>query len=489
MLRLQNISKSFSGIKALDRVSLDFNHGEVHVLCGENGAGKSTLMNIIMGNLQPDEGQIFWERKPVVINNVLAAQNLGIGIVYQERSLANALTIAENIFPVNMPVSRWGLINYPLLYRKTKNLLDELGLTTLSPGQLVSNISVAQKQMVEIAKAIAHQPSLLILDEPTASITHAETLILFQLIRRLRDKGTGIIYISHRMHEIKQIADRISVLKDGSFVGTGDSSLSTNEIIRMMVGRDIKVTAKQSNARHEVKLEVNDLSGKGFSDISFQLYAGEVLGFAGLEGSGKSLVAKAIFGDVPINKGTVYKDGKILNIKHPLHAMMQHIVYVPEERKTEALFMDMSVAENISSTKMINGLYNESQVNNNAIQLCDEFNVRTSSVARPVRTLSGGNQQKLVLGKLMALNPEVLLINEPTHGVDVASKAEIYPLFSKLTGEGKSIVLISGDLTELLSLCDRIAVMREGKLTAILSRNEATEENITALASGSGNAV
>jgi ribose transport system ATP-binding protein len=484
MLRIQNISKSFGGVKALQNISVEFSPGEVHVLCGENGAGKSTLMNIIMGNLQADEGSIFWNDNPVVIDDVLAAQRLGISIVYQEGSLANGLSIAENIFPVNMPLTTTGLIDYPALYNKTRILLDELALHNLLPKSLVSKLSVAQKRMVEIAKAIAQRPALLILDEPTASISHSETAILFRIIESLREKGTGIIYISHRMHEIKKIAQKISVLKDGKLAGTMDDKVSTDDIIRLMVGRDLESDNEVSQAGKEIKLEVKNITGQGFYDISFSLHQGEILGFAGLEGSGRSAMAKAIFGYENISNGTILKDGRRLKIQQPSQALDEKIVYLPEERKTEGLFPDMSVAENIFAGQLNSGIYNEDLINRNSRKLCDEYGVRTPTVTQAVRTLSGGNQQKVVLAKCLALQPEILIINEPTHGVDAGSKADIYPQLRKLTREGKSILLISSELPELLLLSDRIAVMHEGKIQAILNHDEATEEKITALASG-----
>jgi ABC-type sugar transport system ATPase subunit len=484
MLRLQNIQKSFGGVKALTNVTLEFLKGEVHVVCGENGAGKSTLMNIIMGNLQADLGTISWNEKKVLITDVLMAQRLGIAIVYQERSLANALSIAENIFCVDTPTTNTGLINYRLLNFRTQRLLNELGLNNLSPATVVGKLSVAQKQMVEIAKAIAREPALLILDEPTASLTEAETGLLFKIIRRLKAAGTGIIYISHRMHEIKQIADKISVLKDGRLVNTVTHDISTSEIIRMMVGRDLQTILHQSHTTSKVKLEVNDISGKGFSCINFQLFEGEVLGFAGLEGSGRGAMAKAIVGDEVITSGTIRKQNKFLRFTGPAKAYEEHIVYLPEDRKAEGLFPGKSIAENIFACQLKRGFYNVREIRRRSELLCKAFGIRMTTVDQGIMTLSGGNQQKVMLAKCMTLEPEVLIINEPTHGVDAGAKAEIYSLLANLTRQAKSILLISSELPELIFLSDRIAVMHEGRLQGILSRNEATEERITALASG-----
>ncbi|RYY23681.1 MAG: sugar ABC transporter ATP-binding protein [Chitinophagaceae bacterium] len=484
MLRLQNISKSFGGIKALQDVSIAFNAGEVHALCGENGAGKSTLMNIIMGNIRPDKGLIFWKDKAVMVDHVLAARKLGISIVYQERSLANALSVAENIYPVAMPLTSAGLINYPLLYSNTHRLLNDLGLNNISPKTLVSKLSVAQMQMVEIAKAIAQNPALLILDEPTASISTSETKILFRIVRQLKNNGTGVIYISHRMDEIMQVAQKVSVLKDGKYNGTVDDKASTKKIISMMVGRELASITPESYAQENVKLEVKNYSGRGFSNISFRLHKGEVLGFAGLEGSGRTSLAKALFGYEVVTQGNLFIDGRPVTIRQPSDAMKERVVYLPEDRKSEGLFPDKSVAENIFVAQLKRGLYSEAAINKKSKQLCEMFGVRTSTVTRPVRTLSGGNQQKVMLVRSLALDPEIFIINEPTHGVDAGAKADIYPMLKTLTRNGNSILLISGDLTELLLLCDRILVMHDGKIQGILLQAEATEEKITTLASG-----
>ena len=484
MLQLQNISKHFGGVHALKNVSLHFEPGEIHALCGENGAGKSTLMNIIMGVHQPDEGVILWKGEPVQMRNVSDAHRLGISIVYQERTLVPSLSIAENIFPVNLPVSKARIIAFDLLFEKARQLLNELGLANLSPKTLVGKLSSAQKQMVEIAKAIAQQPSLLILDEPTASISHYDTEILFGILRKLKEKGAGIIYISHRMAEIELIADTISVLKDGKFVATVESNTPAPEIIRLMVGRDLEAVGDKSNARPEIKFEVQNIFGKGFAGISFQLHQGEILAFAGLQGSGRSAMAKALIGDESITRGKILKNGQVLQITHPSDAVGYGIVYVPDDRKAEGLFLHQTVAENISSASLRRGFYDNNAVNRNSRELCEAFGVRTPAVTQEMRKLSGGNQQKTMLAKWISLQPEILIVNEPTHGVDVGSKAEIYRFLKKLTAEGKSILLISSDLLEVLLLSDRIAVMHQGKMQAILDRAEATEEKIAVLASG-----
>ena len=485
MLQLNNISKSFPGVKALEDISIRFNAGEVHALCGENGAGKSTLMNIILGNIKPDAGTLTWNNKEIVIKNVSAAQELRISIVYQERSLADALTVAENIFPVNQPLNRFGLIDYRQLYFQTQQLLDELQLTNLVPKTVVALLSPAQKQLVEIAKALAQNPSLLILDEPTASITNNETAILFSIIKKLKEKGVAIIYITHRMAEIKAIADTVTVLKDGCYQGSFPvADTSTEEIVTKMVGRELLKAKYESHKKEDVALEIKNLSGKGFANISFTLNKGEIVGIAGLQGSGRTELALAIFGDKNITGGEIFKGSTQLNSHHPADAIANGIAYIPDERKAQGLFMERSVSENIIVTKLDKGFYNRKDTTIISAIFKNKLAIRTPSVKQVVQKLSGGNQQKVVLAKWLYINPDVLIINEPTHGLDVGAKADLYIQLKQLTAAGKSIVLISSELPELLLLSDRIAVMYNGKIQHILQHQEATEEIITSLAFG-----
>lgn len=486
MLRLQNISKSFPGVKALQDVSLSFAGGKVHAICGENGAGKSTLMNIIAGNLAPDKGEIFWKDELIQIHNIQRAQRLGIGIVYQERSLVDSLSVAENIFPVNSPVNALSLIVYHRLYEKTKALLEQLQLKSIEPKTIVGKLSSPQKQMVEIAKTLAQEPSLLILDEPTASITHKETETLFGIIQQLKEKGTAIIYISHRMAEIKQIADTVSVLKDGCFQGTVDAQTPTEQVVRMMVGRELLAVIHESDKQPEIKLEVKNLSGKSFQNISFQLHKGEIIGIAGLSGSGRTQLARALFGDTAITGGQVLKDGKEVKFRHPADAIATGIAYIPDDRKSLGLFPEKTISENMASVHLQKGFYKEAD-NNRASEIYKkQLAIRTPSVKQVIRKLSGGNQQKVVIAKWLGAEPDVFIINEPTHGVDVGAKAEIYSILKKITKDGKSILMISSELPELLLLADRIAVMYAGNLLLVLNKEEATEEKITELASGIG---
>lgn len=485
MLRLQNISKSFAGVQALQNVSMEFNKGEVHAICGENGAGKSTLMNIIAGNLQPDSGEMFWKEEKVRMENIQQAQALGVAIVYQERSLVDSLSIAENIFPVNGPKTKKGFIDYAALYNQTSLLLQQLGINNLSPKTSVGKLVAAQKGMVEIAKALAWSPELLILDEPTASLTHQETETLFRIVDGLKSKGVAVIYISHRMAEVKAVADVVSVLKDGVYQGTMDAkNTPVEDIVRKMVGRDLGKHEARSYVQSKVKLQVKNLSGKGFQHISFVLHEGEILGIAGLLGSGRTALARTLFGDLASTSGQIFKDGQELRLHHPDDAIKNGIAYVPDDRKSLGLFLEKTVAENIKAAKLNSGVYNERELLAEANRYRESLSIKTPSVKKAVRTLSGGNQQKVVMAKWLNTEPDVFILNEPTHGVDVGAKGEIYSLLKKLTAEGKSILLISSELPELLALSDRIAVMYNGSLRAILNRDEATEERLAALASG-----
>ena len=484
MLALENISKSFPGVKALRKVSLEVKPGEVHALCGENGAGKSTLMNIISGNMQPDEGKIFWNGEQVQIQSVLQAQAMGISIVYQEKSLVDYLSLAENIFPVNQPKTKFGLIDFSALNRETARLLHDLDMKDMSPRRILGSLSTSAKGMIEVAKAVAKQPGLLILDEPTASLTHHETDILFELMRKLREKGVAIVYISHRMDEIKRISDRVSVLKDGQYQGTVPANTPTSTIIRMMVGRDLETLRHDRHVQREVKLRVHNLSGKAFRDVTFELHKGEILGFAGLLGSGRSEMARALFGDVRSESGTVLIDDKPFEPGSPADAIERGIAYLPDDRKAEGLFLDRDIVENILSARLKRGWLHENPVVREAGELVKAFSIRTPSVKQVVRKLSGGNQQKVVLAKWISTDAAILIVNEPTHGVDVGAKSEIYQILKAMTARGKSIIVISSELPELLYLCDRVGVMFNGIVKAILNREEATEEKIAALASG-----
>jgi len=481
-LSLKNISKSFEVVKALQDVSLEFHEGEVHAICGENGAGKSTLMNILTGNIQPDAGDILLDNQKVIIQNNQHARSLGINIVYQERSLTDGLSVAENIFPLP-PTKSFGRINFVQLNQQTKALLQQLEISEFLPETMVATLSPAQKALVEIAKALATNPAILLLDEPTASLTEKETAILFSVIRTLKQRGVTVLYISHRMAEIKMIGDRVSVLKDGKYQDTLlTANCTTEDIIRLMVGRDLQQVEVTNHATEEVVLSVKDLCGKGFTDISFDLKNGEILGLGGLVGAGRTELAMAIFGATPIDSGAILKNGQRINNKHPKQSIANGIAYLPEERKTLGVFLQKSIAENIVSAQLYGNGYSVKTNNQKAREYSKTLNIRSASVQQLMCKLSGGNQQKVVLAKWLNTQPDVLIVDEPTHGIDVGAKLEIYKILKQLTATGKSILLISSEMQELLLLSDRIAVMREGKLKGILNKIETSENEIIKLA-------
>jgi ABC-type sugar transport system ATPase subunit len=481
-----NISKSFPGVRALKHVSLSVAAGEVHALCGENGAGKSTLMNVLSGNLQPEEGEILLNGRVLNSGGPRDALRAGIAVVFQHLSLADEVSVAENIFVNQQPVNRFGLIDYPALNLRTAALLRELNIA-LDPTSIVANLSPGQRQMVEIAKALSRDPQVLILDEPTASLTDDSIKVLFAIIRKLKDKDTSVIYISHRLPEIFQIADRVSVLKDGEYKGTFEKkSISREELIQRMVGREVKPLQHASDHRGEVVLEVKQLTSDRFSNVSFEMYKGEILGMAGLVGAGRTEIARAIFGADEFSNGEVRLHGKALKLNHPIDAIKQGIGYVPEDRKKLGLFQRMNIADNIvvaererqpgsqfidvANTRRLAGTYK------------DKLNIIAASLEQLAINLSGGNQQKVLLAKWLATIPEVLIIDEPTHGVDIGAKQEIYNILATLAKGGLSLLVISSELPELLAMCDRILVVRRGEISGVLSAKEATEEGILSLA-------
>lgn len=485
MLEVRQISKTFPGINALDRVSFEARPGEIHALCGENGAGKSTLLNILTGNLQPSAGEIFIDGKSVRINNPAHATELGIAIVYQQLSLVDSLSVAENIFANRQPRSGFGLIRYRALHDAAQTLLTRLNLLDIRPETLVGELSPGQKQMVEIAKALSHNPAILLLDEPTASLTDTETKTLFALLRQLREQGKTIVYISHRLTEIFTLADRVSVLKDGQHQGTFSvAELTPDQLISLMVGRNLTQAETESSATSEVLLAVTGLSGERFRDVSFRLHRGEILGLAGLIGAGRTEIARAIFGIDALKTGSVALNGSLVNSRHPADAVKKGIGYLPEERKAVGLFLEQSVAQNIVAVKppASGPWYNARRVAAIAEDYRQKLGIRTPSVQQRVDALSGGNQQKTMLARWLLTDPDVLIVDEPTHGIDIGSKAEIYGLLRQLAQQGKGILLISSELPELLLLSDRILVIRDGQVSGELSRANATEERILNLA-------
>ncbi|HUT65661.1 MAG TPA: sugar ABC transporter ATP-binding protein [Spirochaetota bacterium] len=482
------ITKTFPGVKALDDISFSISAGEVHAIVGENGAGKSTLINVVAGNYHPDSGQLEIKGDRVRIRNYAEALDMGISVVYQERSLVPNLSVAENIFVDRQPRAYLGFINKKKMYEEAEKICKSIKLE-VRPNTLVGNLIPAKQQMVEIAKALSNESELLILDEPTATITENETAILFQVIKELKKKGISIIYISHRLQEIFNIADRVTVLKDGKYVGTRTiSEVNVGDVIKMMVGRDLYTEKYRSSSKEETVLEVRNFKSRKFHDVSFELKRGEVLCFAGLAGAGRTEVARAVIGADPLESGELYVYGTKKRIANPEQAIENGIGYLPEDRKEQGLFLDMAISKNIVSGNL--GLVSKYQIINekSVLRVSEEYKEKLRIVCPSVLTktkqISGGNQQKIVFARWLLANPKILIIDEPTRGIDVGAKAEIYRIIRELASQGASIIVISSDLREVLTLSDRILVMYNGTITGELTRHEATEENIMHLASG-----
>jgi ribose transport system ATP-binding protein len=494
-LEVRDISKTFPGVRALNRVTLAVARGEVLALAGENGAGKSTLMKILTGVLEPDAGgEIRIEGKPVTLRDGNHARALGIGIIYQELSVVENLSVAENIFLAREPLTRFGMIDRARMNDEARALLETIGMR-IDPREEVSRLSVGQKQMVEIAKAISCDSKIIIMDEPTASLSHHETRILLELIKRLRKQNIGIVYISHRLEELFELADRVTVLRDGATVGTAPMAEVTREwLVRKMVDRDLNelYAVSVSHATREVVLEVRNLALRAHDgvpsrirDISFAVHRGEILGIAGLVGSGRTEIMEMIFGMRPKN-GEVLIAGKRVAIDSPHDAIANGIGFVTEDRKGQGLVAGMSVRENFSLTHL--ETYAPFQFVRRAAEdeRCREFvrtlGIKTPTIEQKVISLSGGNQQKVVLAKWVARNPRVLIVDEPTRGIDIGAKAEVHALLARLAAQGIAIIAISSDLREVLAISDRILVVREGRLNGTFARAEATQERVMAAA-------
>ncbi|MBK8022835.1 MAG: sugar ABC transporter ATP-binding protein [Chloroflexi bacterium] len=489
---LQGISKAFSGVQALDNVSFDVLPGEVHALVGENGAGKSTLIKIISGVYQPDEGMLLVEGQPVHLGTPHEAQAAGVSAVHQELNMQPYLSIAENIYLGRQPYGRFGLIDFRQLNRMATDLLQQLGID-LDPKRTLEELTVAQRQMVSIARAISVNARLIIFDEPTAALTQRETELLFAIIRRLKERRIGIVYISHRLEEITELADRVTVLRDGKHIRTAPiDQFSVDQIVSMMVGRDISDLFR----KHDVPiggpvLEVLHLSTThALEDISLTLHAGEILGIAGLVGAGRTELARAIFGADRISSGEILLLGQRLNLRSPRDAIRSTIALVPEERKQQGLVVEQSINDNIGlpnlSRMFRRGVINIRKQAALSKEYVDRLAIRTPSIDQHVKFLSGGNQQRVVLAKWLATQPRVLILDEPTRGIDVAAKADIHDLMCQLAAQGVGILMISSDLPEVLAMSDRILVMRRGRIAGEFSRRDATQEAILRVAAGEG---
>ena len=501
LVRMENVTKEFPGVKALDNISFDIMPGEVHILLGENGAGKSTLMKILSGVYQPTSGKIYLKGKEYDKLTPKDSYENGISIIYQELSVINELSILENLFVGKLPTKKimgMTVVDYKLMNDKAKTVLEKVGIKR-NPNTMVEDISISEKQQCEIAKALVSNADVIIMDEPTTSLTTSETEHLFSIIRQLKSEGKGIVYISHKMDEIKQIGDRVTVLKDGTYVGTRNvEDVSVDDMIKMMVGREIKGTYHNTDSedlsKEPVVFEVKNITRKDrkVNNVSFAVHKGEILGFAGLVGSGRSELMNAIFGAEPRSAGEVYIYGQKADIKSPYDAIKNGLAMVTENRRETGFLDNFSIKQNISivpflKTSGMNGLTglvdNKAEDQYAANEKAD-MNIKCRDVEQNITELSGGNQQKVILGKWMAADSKVVIFDEPTKGIDVGSKSEIYVLMRKLASEGKGVVMVSSELPELLSVCDRICVFRDGEIRMTYDISEATEEKIVKTSTG-----
>lgn len=483
-LSLRNISKTFPGVKALDQVQLDVGHGEIHALVGENGAGKSTLIKILSGVYAPDPGGEFLiEGEPMRFSDINESMRRGISVIYQDLCLFQNLTVAENIC-IGKEHTR--LVNWKSYRQIAQKTLDRLHIR-LNPGDIVGNLSIAKQQLVAITRAIAYNSKLIIMDEPTASLSKSEVEDLFGIIRTLKDEGISILFISHKLDEIKALTDVVTVLRDGRYIGSKPTSeISEQEIIRMMVGREISYVKlnQQSAARETDVLEVSHLSKAGYyRDISFHVRKGEILGITGLVGSGRTEVIQTIFGILKPDSGDIRVEGKPVQIKSPENAKRIGISYVPEDRQLAGLVMAFDSYENMTlvnyeknSGKL--GFVKRKRIQELTLEMIEQMDVRPRLPDRKVREFSGGNQQKIVIGKWLATDPKILLVDEPTYGVDIGSKVEIHKLLRRLAAEGMAVIVVSSELQEVLTMTDRIMVMRRGRMVRELMANEADQEMV-----------
>ena len=495
ILKISNLSKSFGAVQALRGVDFELRRGEIHAIAGENGAGKSTLMNVIDGILQPDSGEMMFDGQPVRIASPAEAQQLGVGFVHQEVALCPDVSVAENIFMSTTSTSRAFLLDYKDLRRRAREVFAEL--SDIDPDLLVRDLSISHRQLVEIAKALTLDCRILILDEPTAALTDREAQVLFGIMRKLAGQGISIIYISHRMVEIFENCDRVTVFRDGRYIMTRNvADIAPGDVVSAMVGRVIEnlYPAKQdpAEASTDVVLEVRNLSdAKRFRDVSFTLLRGEILGIAGLIGAGRSEIVKGICrleGDVV---GEVWLKGRKLDLSHYRDCIAEGMAYLSEDRKGDGVFVDMPIAANVSALALPQvasraGVIDASREAGQAERLGARLDLKYGHIHNPVSSLSGGNQQKVALAKMLSVNPRVIFLDEPTRGVDVGAKAEIHGILRGLASEGVGIVVISSELPELIGVCDRVLVVREGRISGQVTGDDMTEGNIMHLASVTG---
>ena len=490
ILEVDNVRKEFPGVLALDNVQLRLRRGSVHALMGENGAGKSTLMKIVAGIYTPDSGTFRLRGEEIRLKGPLDALEHGIAMIHQELNLMAPMTVAENIWIRREPKTRLGFIDHGEMHSKTADLFKRLNIH-IDPDVKVGTLSVANRQMVEIAKAVSYESDVLIMDEPTSALTEREVDHLFTIIRSLKAEGKGIIYITHKMNELFEIADEVSVFRDGKYIATKASSAVTrDEIIHMMVGREItQMFPKETVPIGDVVLSVKNLSlNRVFHDVSFEVRSGEILGIAGLVGSGRSNIAEAIFGVTPASSGTIELFGKEVRVDSPATAMGHGMAFLTEDRKDTGCFLLLDIQQNtqiavLQSGYVKNGFVQQKRLSRDSLAMSDALRVKTPDMSEPIINLSGGNQQKVLIGRWLLTKPKILILDEPTRGIDVGAKAEIHRLISKLAGEGVAVIMISSEMPEVLGMSDRIMVIHEGRVTGFLNRDEANQVKIMELAS------
>ena len=490
ILEMKGIDKKFSGVHALKSVNLDLRAGEVHALMGENGAGKSTLMKVLCGIHKRNAGEVILFGKPVDFSNIKESQDAGISIIHQELNMMNHLTVAQNIYIGREPMVNGIYIDDKKMEEDARQLFEKIGVD-IDPSVKVGSLTVGKQQMVEIAKAVSHDSKILILDEPTAALTQTEVEELFKIMNDLKAKGIGMIYISHRMDEINRISDRITVMRDGEYVGTLDTKDTTkDEIVKMMVGRVIYGDKKEQSTVSddaEVVLEVKNLNrGKEIKDVSFKLRRGEILGFSGLMGAGRTEVARAIYGADKPDSGEIYINGKKVRNRTPEEAVKNGICYLSEDRKRYGLLLDKSVAENSVLSNLDDyiscGFINDAKIEEAAEKENAKLKTKTPSMKQLLKNLSGGNQQKVIIARWLLKDSDIFIFDEPTRGIDIGAKSEMYTLMEELASQGKSIIMISSELSEIQRLSDRVIVMCEGRITGELDIADATQEKIMAYA-------
>lgn len=489
-LRLEGIVKTFPGVRALDGVSFEVLAGEVHALLGENGAGKSTLMKVLAGMHQPDEGRIFIEGRQVIMRTPLEAKAQGVVLIHQELSLAEEMSVAENIYLGELPRKRFGLVDRKTLLAKAGAILERLNCG-FGPEVTVGDLSIANKQMVEIARALTVDAKTVVFDEPTASLTDAEKVVLFDIIRDLKARGVGVVYISHRMEEIFTISDRISVLRDGTYSGsliTADTN--EDEVTQLMIGRSLDLTRKHEPEDFgAVALEVKDLSCDPlFHNVSFKVHSGEVVGFYGLVGAGRTEIAETLFGLRTPSGGTILLEGSEVKISSPVSAIENGISLVPENRKEQGLVLGMNCRDNITLPQVSDLTAGPFVSDGAEIAIFDlyrdKLEIKTPSWRQLVGNLSGGNQQKIVIGKWLSMHPKVLIVDEPTRGIDVGSKSEIHKLIRDLAKQGYAVIVISSEMPEVLHVSDRIIAMHQGRIMREFTAQDVTEDNLVQAISG-----